>query len=224
MDPAGMIEFVRGDILMAGAEALVNTVNCDGFMGRGIALQFRRVFPDNFEAYEAACKRGELRPGLMLVVATSMLANPKFIINFPTKKHWRGKSRLSFIDDGLAALVAEVRNRGIRSIAVPPLGCGLGGLAWSEVRPRIVRAFSELPDVKVTVFEPAGAPAADRMARPAEAPDITPWSGSDLPGLPPGTIPVPPPAPPCRSPPAPGPPPPPPGPRGPPAGTRDSPR
>src|SRR5947207_2536726 len=113
-----MIEHTDGDILKADAEALVNTVNCVGFMGRGIALQFKRVFPRNFEAYEAACKRGDVQPGRMLVVETGQLTNPRYIINFPTKRHWRGKSRIDDIESGLQALVADVKRLGIRSIAV----------------------------------------------------------------------------------------------------------
>src|ERR1700690_1504453 len=112
-----MMDFKTGDILVANAEALVNTVNCVGVMGRGIALQFRKAFPGNFKVYEAACQRNEVRPGRMLVFETGLLAGPRYIINFPTKRHWKGKSRIADIDAGLAALVEEVRNRGIRSVA-----------------------------------------------------------------------------------------------------------
>lgn len=169
-----MIRFIQGDILTADAEALVNTVNCVGFMGRGIAAQFRRAFPDNFDVYKAACDRGEVVPGSVLVVATDQMAGPRFIINFPTKRHWRGKSRLDDIEAGLRALVTEVEQRRIRSIAVPALGCGLGGLAWSDVRPRIERAFAPLADVDVRVYEPSGPPAAAAMVRAKEAPTMTP--------------------------------------------------
>lgn len=168
-----MIEPARGDILKAEAEALVNTVNCVGFMGRGIAAQFKRVFPDNFDRYRSACERGEVVPGRMLVVPTHELSGPRFIINFPTKRHWRAKSRIDDIDAGLRALVEDIRRLEIRSIAVPPLGCGLGGLDWSEVRPRIVRALEVLPDVRVLLFEPAGAPTPDRMSRARHVPTMT---------------------------------------------------
>jgi O-acetyl-ADP-ribose deacetylase (regulator of RNase III) len=168
-----MIEHTDGDILKADAEALVNTVNCVGFMGRGIALQFKRVFPRNFEAYEAACKRGDVQPGRMLIVETGQLTNPRYIINFPTKRHWRGKSRIDDIESGLQALVADVNRLGIRSIAVPPLGCGLGGLEWSDVRPRIERAFAGLPAVRVLVYEPSGAPAPKDMAKGTDVPIMT---------------------------------------------------
>jgi O-acetyl-ADP-ribose deacetylase (regulator of RNase III) len=169
-----MIELVQGDLLKADAEALVNTVNCVGFMGRGIAAQFKRAYPQNFSAYEAACKRHEVEPGRMLVVETGQLTGPRYIINFPTKRHWRGHSRLEDIDAGLVALVADVKRLGIRSVAVPPLGCGLGGLNWSEVRPRIEQAFAALPDVRVLLFAPEGAPATEQMVQSAEAPKLTP--------------------------------------------------
>src|SRR5438132_1456423 len=117
-----MIEYKTGDILTADAEALVNTVNCVGIMGRGVALQFKNAFPENFKAYKAACAREEVQPGRMFVFETGFLANPKYIVNFPTKRHWRGKSRMEDINAGLKALVAVVHDRGIRSIAIPPLG------------------------------------------------------------------------------------------------------
>ncbi|THJ25081.1 MAG: Appr-1-p processing protein [Nitrospira sp. CG24E] len=153
-----MIETTTGDILAADAEALVNTVNCVGIMGRGIALQFRKSFPDNFKAYEAVCKRHELQPGKMFVFETGQLTNPRYVINFPTKRHWKGKSQLADIESGLTALVAEVRRLGIRSIAIPPLGCGQGGLDWAEVRPRIEKALADVPDVRVLLFSPTNAP------------------------------------------------------------------
>lgn len=162
-----------GDILNADVEALVNTVNCVGVMGRGIALQFKNMFPQNFEAYAAACARGELTPGRMFVFETGALTNPKFIINFPTKRHWRGKSRLLDIEQGLQALGDEVKARGIRSIAIPPLGAGLGGLDWSEVRPLIVDAAANFPGVEVAIYEPRGAPDAKSMARSKDVPAMT---------------------------------------------------
>jgi O-acetyl-ADP-ribose deacetylase (regulator of RNase III) len=161
-----MIKLTRGDIFKAEAEALVNTVNCVGVMGRGLALQFKRAFPKNFKAYAAACKRGEVKPGRMLVVETGELANPRYIVNFPTKRHWRGKSRLADIDAGLDALIGDVKRLRIRSIAVPPLGCGLGGLDWADVRPRIQRAFASSPDVEVLLYEPPGPPAPNEGRRP----------------------------------------------------------
>lgn len=148
-----MIRYVQGDILQADSEALVNTVNCVGVMGRGIALRFKEAFPANFKAYAVACRRGEVQPGRLFVFDTGRLTKPRYIINFPTKRHWCGKSRLEDIEAGLAALVEEIRSRRIRSIAIPPLGSGLGGLDWAEVRPRIERALAALPEVEALVFE-----------------------------------------------------------------------
>jgi O-acetyl-ADP-ribose deacetylase (regulator of RNase III) len=169
-----MIEYKVGDILAEDAEALVNTVNCVGFMGRGIALEFKRAWPENFAAYAAACRRHEVQPGRMLVFETGRLDNPRYIINFPTKRHWRGRSRIEDIEAGLDALVAEVRQREIRSIAVPPLGAGLGGLDWADVRPRIERAMNALPNVKTVVFEPRPVTAASPSRRARKAPSMTP--------------------------------------------------
>ena len=153
-----MVEYRNGDLFSANTEAVVNSVNCVGVMGRGIALQFKRAFPDNFAAYAAACKRGEVRPGSMFIVPTGQLTNPRYIVNFPTKRHWRGKSRQEDIEAGLAALVPEVRARGIRSIAIPPLGCNLGGLAWPVVRARMQAALEPLDDVAVVIFASGSGP------------------------------------------------------------------
>jgi O-acetyl-ADP-ribose deacetylase (regulator of RNase III) len=168
-----MIEYKTGDILTEDAEALVNTVNCVGIMGRGIALQFKNAFPENFKSYVAACKHDEVQPGRMFVFETGQLTNPRYIINFPTKRHWRGKSRVEDIDAGLAALVKEIRSRNIRSIAIPPLGTGLGGLDWSEVRPRIEAALREFSDVKVVLFEPSDMSADTRVNRSRNVPKMT---------------------------------------------------
>jgi len=111
--------------------------------------------------------------GRMLVVQTHRLTNPRYIINFPTKRHWRGKARMEDIEAGLPALIAEVRERGIRSIAVPPLGCGNGGLAWDEVRPRIEAAFAELPEVRVLLYSPDGAPEPETMHVATKRPNMT---------------------------------------------------
>lgn len=169
-----MIRYVHGDILQASAEALVNTVNCVGFMGRGIALQFRRAFPENFKEYARACKYGEVKPGRMLVHATGRLTGSRFVINFPTKRHWRGKSRIEDIEAGLAALVGEVERLAIKSIAVPPLGCGLGGLDWADVLPRIEQAFAPLSGVEVLVYQPSGAPRAEQQTVVRDVPKMTP--------------------------------------------------
>ena len=168
-----MIKYKRGDILRENAEALVNTVNCVGVMGRGVALQFKNAFPDNFKAYAAACKNGEVQPGRMFVHETGKLFNPSFIVNFPTKRHWKGKSRMEDIESGLKALAETVRQYNIRSIAIPPLGSGLGGLEWAEVKRRIEYAMQTLPDVQIIIFEPGGAPVAEKMVRNREVPKMT---------------------------------------------------
>jgi O-acetyl-ADP-ribose deacetylase (regulator of RNase III) len=169
-----MIEYKTGDILRADVEALVNTVNCVGIMGRGIALQFKEAFPANFKAYEAACKREEVQPGKMFIFETGWLTNPKYIINFPTKRHWRGKSRMEDIESGLKALREEIVRRRIRSIAIPPLGSGLGGLDWADVRPRIEEAVADLASVDMIVFEPNGASDGKISAQSRNVPNMTP--------------------------------------------------
>jgi O-acetyl-ADP-ribose deacetylase (regulator of RNase III) len=168
-----MIEYKVGDILEEDAEALVNTVNCVGFMGRGISLQFKKAWPENFKAYAVACRRQEVQPGRMFVFETGRLTNPRYIINFPTKRHWRGKSRMEDIEAGLQALAAEIRQRRIESVAIPPLGAGLGGLDWRKVRTRIGRAMGDLPDVRVIVFEPTAIPALPRSMRRGAVPKMT---------------------------------------------------
>jgi O-acetyl-ADP-ribose deacetylase (regulator of RNase III) len=168
-----MIELTHGDILKDDSDAIVNTVNCVGIMGRGIALQFKNAWPENFKAYKVACDREEVQPGRMFIYDTEQLAAPRYIVNFPTKRHWKGKSRMQDIDAGLDALVSDVARLGIRSIAIPPLGSGLGGLEWDEVRPRIEAAMQALPDVRVRLYEPKGAPQADKMQHSREVPRMT---------------------------------------------------
>lgn len=168
-----MIKLTQGDILKADAEALVNTVNCVGVMGRGIALQFRKAFPENFKVYKKACENGEVKPGKMFVYDLNRISNPHFIINFPTKRHWRNKSRFEDIELGLQDLIKVIQQQKIYSIAIPPLGCGLGGLNWSEVRSLITEAFETLPDVTVLLFEPVGAPKATVMVKEQQVPKMT---------------------------------------------------
>jgi O-acetyl-ADP-ribose deacetylase (regulator of RNase III) len=168
-----MIEYIRGNILHSDAEALVNTVNCVGVMGRGIALQFKNAYPDNFKAYASACQRNDVQPGRMFVFATGELGNPKYIINFPTKRHWRGKSRMEDIEAGLTDLANVIERLDIASIAIPPLGSGLGGLCWEEVRPRIDTALQQLSKTRIFIYEPAGAPASDKMIHKGEPPKMT---------------------------------------------------
>ncbi|MDR1396187.1 MAG: macro domain-containing protein [Desulfarculales bacterium] len=147
-----MIELKNGDILKENTQALVNTVNCVGVMGRGIALQFKKAFPGNYQAYTVACKDELVQPGRMFVYDTKELTNPRYIINFPTKRHWRGKSNIEDIKKGLTDLVKVIQKYNITSIAIPPLGSGLGGLDWSEVKPIIFAAMSQLENVKIIYF------------------------------------------------------------------------
>jgi O-acetyl-ADP-ribose deacetylase (regulator of RNase III) len=149
-----MITFTQGNLLDAKAEALVNTVNTVGVMGKGIALMFKESFPENFKEYQAACKRGDVCIGRMFVTERRMLGGPKWIINFPTKEHWRDPSKLEWIEDGLKDLVEVIAKHQIRSVALPPLGSGNGGLDWRDVRPKIESALKKLPTVEVIVYEP----------------------------------------------------------------------
>lgn len=148
------IEPGTGNLLEADVDALVNPVNTQGVMGKGLALQFKRAFPDVFQSYVRACKAGEVVTGKVHVVRRSVA--PRFILGFPTKQHWRHPSKLEYIRDGLDDLVQQVRALEIQSIAIPPLGCGLGGLAWEDVRPLIDAAFVPLPDVRVVLYAPQG--------------------------------------------------------------------
>jgi O-acetyl-ADP-ribose deacetylase (regulator of RNase III) len=168
-----VIHLTQGDILKHEADALVNTVNCAGVMGRGIALQFRRAFEDNYKAYRKAALHKEIHPGQMFVFERTSLDSPRFIINFPTKRHWKDKSRIEDIQAGLVDLVRVVQEKGIRSIAIPPLGCGLGGLEWSLVRPLIEDALAAVPEVDAYLFEPGPAPAAAAMVNRTRRPKLT---------------------------------------------------
>lgn len=166
-----MIEFAYGNLLECKADALVNTVNCVGVMGKGIALEFKQRFPENFKLYAAACKNDRVRPGFMFVTRipeavaetgdlfapiAPVHTGPKWIVNFPTKLDWRNQSQMAWIENGLNDLVRFIKENAVQSIAIPALGCSNGGLAWAEVRPRIETAMSAFPDVKVFLFPPQG--------------------------------------------------------------------
>lgn len=168
-----MIKYEKGNLLEAGTEALVNTVNTVGVMGKGIALQFKQAFPENFKVYEKAYRNGELKPGKVLFVPTGQFVNPKYILNFPTKRHWRSKARLEDIEEGLIDLVRLIKENNIKSIAIPPLGCGFGGLDWKDVRPRIEKAVEELEDVEVVLYEPSGAPKPEDIKISTKQPNMT---------------------------------------------------
>ena len=149
-----MITFTQGNLLEADVQAVVNTVNTVGIMGRGIALMFKERFPDNFEAYVRACSAGGVQVGRMFVTENTEFLGPQWIINFPTKTHWRVKTRIEWIEEGLKDLVRTIRDRNIHSIAIPPLGCGNGGLDWQDVRPAIVSALEEVEGLDAVVYEP----------------------------------------------------------------------
>jgi len=169
-----MMLLTQGNLLTAPTEALVNTVNTVGIMGRGIALQFKQAYPAMFRDYERACKAGEVQLGKMQVFDLGgLVGGPRWIINFPTKAHWRAASRMADIEAGLKDLVATIRRLHIRSIAIPPLGCGNGGLDWNEIRPRIEAAVAEEPEVQALVYTPGGAPDAAEMPIRTERPKMT---------------------------------------------------
>lgn len=149
-----MITYTTGNLLDADVEALVNTVNTVGVMGKGIALMFKERFAKNTTLYEKACKAGEVQTGRVFVTETGELMGPRWIVNFPTKQHWRAKSQIHWIIDGLADLRRFIEQHQVRSIAIPPLGAGNGGLNWAEVKPHIEQALGDLEGVDVVVFEP----------------------------------------------------------------------
>lgn len=147
--------FQKGDLFSLDVEALVNPVNCVGVMGKGLALGFKKAYPENFKAYRTACKNGHVILGQMFVFETNQSKNPRFIINFPTKQHWRNKSRMEDIETGLADLVEVIQELNIQSICIPALGAGLGGLDWLKVKDRIVNTLAPIAEkVRILVLEP----------------------------------------------------------------------
>ena len=149
-----MIKYTTGNIIEANTEALVNTVNTVGVMGKGIALAFKKSFPNNYKIYRQACQDKEFNIGDLLVTNTGQLT-PKYIVNFPTKKHWRGRSKIEFVEIGMHELVKEINLKGIKSIAIPPLGCGNGGLNWNDVKPIILKNLEKLENkIEVIIYEP----------------------------------------------------------------------
>jgi O-acetyl-ADP-ribose deacetylase (regulator of RNase III)/uncharacterized protein YwgA len=146
--------YTKGNLLEAKAYALVNTVNTVGVMGKGIALQFKETFPVNFKEYLASCKRGELQPGKLLAIKDQTLEGEKLIINFPTKTEWYKKSQYDFVESGLQELAKLIVEKDIKSIAIPPLGCGNGGLKWAKVKPLMEKYLGGLNDVDIMIYEP----------------------------------------------------------------------
>lgn len=168
-----MISKISGDILQDESDAIVNTVNCVGVMGRGIALQFKKAYPENFKQYAQACKAGAVVPGKMFVTETRSLTGPRYVINFPTKRHWRGKSRIEDIQSGLVDLKRVIESLKLNSIAIPPLGAGLGGLDWPEVLNTITKQLVTLEGVDVRIYEPTGTPSVDKMVKNMAVPKMT---------------------------------------------------
>ncbi len=148
-----MIKFVKGNIFESNAEALVNSVNTVGVMGKGIALQFKERFPENYKLYKKACENGEVIIGKVFVTSTNSLVNPKWIINFPTKKHWLHRSSYKFIEEGLNNLIKVIKELNIKSIAIPPLGAGQGGLKWERVKKLLQDKLAVL-NIEILIYEP----------------------------------------------------------------------
>ncbi|WP_086818701.1 macro domain-containing protein [Allokutzneria sp. NRRL B-24872] len=168
-----MIRFAFGNLLRADVEAVVNPVNCVGVMGKGLALQFKRAFPEIVEPYENACATGEIQPGRVQTIDRGAGEKPRWILNVPTKRHWRQPSRLDDVEAGAAALAESIERQGIRSVAVAPLGCGNGGLDWFVVLPILLKHLAPLESVDVVIYPPAGAPAPEDMPNRSLRPSMT---------------------------------------------------
>ena len=144
-----MITYKTGDIFKSNAQVITNTVNCVGVMGKGLALTFKNQFPEMFEDYKAKCDRGEVKPGRPYLWEN----NKAQVLNFPTKRHWKQDSMLSDVEDGLKYLAENYAQMGISSLALPPLGCGLGGLNWTDVKNLIDKHLGAIADLDVYVYE-----------------------------------------------------------------------
>jgi O-acetyl-ADP-ribose deacetylase (regulator of RNase III) len=168
-----MIRFVTGNLLKAEVEALVNTVNTVGVMGKGIALQFKETFQENYKLYKKAAEQDLLKTGEVFLVPTNRMDGVKWIVNFPTKKHWRQPSKIEYVADGLDDLVQKIEQHNIRSIAMPPLGCGNGGLDWAIVKDIIIKKLHNLTDVDIHVYEPSEIAYADQTKKQKEKPRLT---------------------------------------------------
>ena len=161
-----MLEYKTGNMFEDDVEAIVNTVNCVGIMGRGIALQCKKLYPENFKAYEKACKAGLVVPGKMFVHENNGIGNPRIIINFPTKMHWKQNSNMEYITAGMIDFIRVIAEYHVKSVAIPPLGCGNGGLAWANVRPLLEASLAAIEDVAFHVY----APQTDIQPLPASEP------------------------------------------------------
>jgi O-acetyl-ADP-ribose deacetylase (regulator of RNase III) len=169
-----MIELKKGDILKEETEAVVNTVNTKGVMGKGIALQFKERFPENYRRYKKACEAGDVETGKMFVTETGLLLNPRYVINFPTKEHWKNPSKMEYIHKGLHDLVRVIQNKNITSISIPPLGCGNGGLDWNVVRPAIENALSNIANLHIVLYEPSNIVYKKKERKPKKKTNVTP--------------------------------------------------
>lgn len=145
-----MVTFVKGDIFKSPSQVLTNVVNCVGVMGKGVALEFKSRYPQMFYDYKAKCAQGNVKPGHPYLWEDDSAQ----VLNFPTKRHWRDQSLIHDVDAGLRYLADSYDSMGIQSIAMPALGCGLGGLSWSDVKPLIVKHLGAIPDLDVYVYEP----------------------------------------------------------------------
>tara|TARA_R110000796_G_scaffold168537_3_gene285443 strand:+ start:358 stop:1443 length:1086 start_codon:yes stop_codon:yes gene_type:complete len=168
-----MITYQTGNILHDQADAIINTVNTVGVMGKGLALQFKKAFPGNFNVYKKACDDKSLVTGQVLSVSLNSINAPYYVINFPTKAHWKGKSKLEYIEQGLESLKVEVKRLELKSVAIPALGSGLGGLPWQQVEKLINESLSDAPDVEWRVYPPQAAPKAEVMPNKTKRPVMT---------------------------------------------------
>lgn len=169
-----MIEYKKGDILKEETEAVVNTVNTKGVMGKGIALQFKERFSENYRQYKKACEAGKVETGKVFVTETGQLLNPRYVINFPTKEHWKNPSKMDYIYEGLEDLVRVIQDKNINSISIPPLGCGNGGLDWNEVKPVIEKALADISNLHIVVFEPSNLVYKKKERKPKNKANVTP--------------------------------------------------
>lgn len=149
-----MIHYTTGNLLDAQVEVLVNAVNTVGVMGKGIALMFKKRFPKNMQKYSEACKLNKVKTGTMFVTCINELVGVKWIVNFPTKQHWRSKSQMVWVEDGLQDLRRFIIENEVKSIAIPALGAGNGGLDWQDVKSKIELALGDLENVDILIFEP----------------------------------------------------------------------
>ena len=168
-----MISYLEGNILHEQSDAIVNTVNTVGVMGKGLALQFKKAFPHNFNVYKAACDEKSLDTSSMLSVSLESMNPPYYIINFPTKAHWKGKSKIEYIDSGLDSLISEAKRLELKSVSIPALGSGLGGLDWEQVNTLIQQKLSQVPEIEWRVFAPQAAPKAKEMTNNTSKPNMT---------------------------------------------------